>query len=364
MKIQDVIKIIEQTAPPSYQENYDNAGLQVGNSADELKGVLICLDSTEEIIDEAIRKKCNMVLAHHPIIFSEIKKISHADYVGRVIIKAIQNNIAIYAAHTNLDNVYYGVNKKICDTLGLTNCKILAPKKLFLKKLVTFCPADHAEKVRTAIFAAGAGNIGNYSECSFNAQGTGTFKAGSETNPFVGKQGERHSENEIRMEIIFEAVNQQQVLNALFETHPYEEAAYDIYPLENISQNTGSGMIGTLEKEMDEQNFLSLIKTRMKTQCIKHTRLTGKKVNKVAVCGGAGSFLLCDAIVQQAQFFISSDFKYHQFFDAGNKIVIADIGHYESEQFTKQLFYDLLKDKIPTFALHLSETVTNPVNCY
>ena len=284
--------------------------------------------------------------------------------MGRTIIKAIQNNVAIYAAHTNLDNVQQGVNKKICEKLGLINCKILSPKKSLLKKLVTFCPKEHVEKVQAAIFSAGAGKIGNYDECSFNADGTGTFRAGEGTNPFVGKIGERHNEKEIRIETIYEAVNQSKIIHALIESHPYEEVAYDIYPLDNVYQNIGSGMIGELVKETDEKEFLSLVKQKMQTGCIRHTKLLNKKVRKVAVCGGSGSFLLNEATRQGAQCFISADFKYHQFFDSDGKIVIADIGHYESEQFTKEIFYELLKEKIPTFALHFAETVTNPVSYF
>jgi dinuclear metal center YbgI/SA1388 family protein len=364
MRIDEIIKVIEQFAPTAYQESYDNAGLITGDANTEVTGILICLDSTEEIIEEAIRKNCNLVLAHHPIIFSGLKKISSTNYVGRTIIKAIQNNIAIYAAHTNLDNVQHGVNKMICEKLGLKNCRILSPKKYLLKKLVTYCPEDHIEKVRAAIFSAGAGKIGNYDECSFNNDGTGTFRAGEGAEPFVGKVGERHSEKEIRIETIFEVVHQNQIIRALLDSHPYEEVAYDIYPLDNGYQNIGSGMIGDLEIEMDEKDFLSFVKSKMETDCIRHTKLTGKKVLKAAVCGGAGSFLLNDAIRQDAQFFISADFKYHQFFDADKKIVIADIGHYESEQFTKNIFYDLLNEKFPKFALHFAETVTNPVSYF
>ncbi|MEP7170209.1 MAG: Nif3-like dinuclear metal center hexameric protein [Bacteroidota bacterium] len=364
MKIEEVIKVIEQFAPPAYQESYDNTGLITGDSGTDVTGILICLDSTEEIIEEAIRKNCNLILAHHPIVFSGLKKISNENYIGRTIIKAIQNNIALYAAHTNLDNVQHGVNKKICEKLGLKNFKILSPKKSLLKKLVTFCPKDQADKVQAAIFSAGAGKIGNYDECSFNIDGTGTFRAGEGTDPFVGKISERHSENEVRIETIFETVYHSQIIRALLESHPYEEVAYDIYPLDNTYQNVGSGMIGDLEHETAEKDFLLLVKNKMQTDCIRHTKLTGKKVYKVAVCGGAGSFLLNDAIRQNAQFFISADFKYHQFFDADNKIVIADIGHYESEQFTKEIFYDLLKDIFPTFALHFAETVTNPVSYF
>jgi dinuclear metal center YbgI/SA1388 family protein len=362
--IKDVISYLEAVAPPSLQESYDNAGLIVGDETKKVKGVLIALDSTEAIIDEALKKSCNLIIAHHPIVFSGLKKFNGKNYVERVVIKAIQNNIAIYAAHTNLDNVQCGVNKKICDILGLQNCRILAPKKNILRKLVTFCPADKAEKIRTALFEAGAGHIGNYDECSYNIEGYGTFRAGKGTDPFVGEKGVQHRENETRVETIFPFYLQSGIIANLLKAHPYEEVAYDIYPLENSYLQVGSGMIGELENEMAEKDFLTHIKKVMKTDCIRHTALLNKKVKSVAVCGGAGSFLLKDAIREKADIFITGDFKYHQFFDADGKIVIADIGHYESEQFTKELFYELLMQNFSTFAAHLSETVTNPINYF
>jgi dinuclear metal center YbgI/SA1388 family protein len=362
--LKDVIDYLEEIAPPSLQESYDNAGLIVGNDAAEIKGILICLDSTEAILDEAIKKNCNLIIAHHPIVFSGLKKLNGKNYVERVVIKAIQNNLAIYAAHTNLDNVQIGVNKKICDKLGLNNCRILSPKKNLLRKLVTFCPTDQADKIRTALFEAGSGHIGNYYECSYNIEGYGTFRGGKDTNPYVGEKGRQHRENETRVETIFPSYLQSKIVVGLLKVHPYEEVAYDIYPLENSHQQVGSGMVGELENEMDEKSFLKHVKESMKTDCIRHTALLNKKVKRVAVCGGAGSFLLNDAIREKADIFITADFKYHQFFDADNRIVIADIGHYESEQFTKELFAELLKQKFSTFAAHLSETVTNPVYYY
>lgn len=363
-KISDIIRIIEAIAPPSFQESYDNAGLITGNADDGLTGALLCLDSTEAVIDEAIAKRCNLVIAHHPIVFSGLKKITGSNYVERTIIKAIKNNISIYAAHTNLDNVHAGVNKVICEKLGLINCKILSPKKSLLKKLVVFCPVNAASKVRDALFQAGAGNIGNYSDCSFNIDGEGTFKAGDNTSPFVGEKDKRHSETEIRIETIFEAHRHIPIVDAILKVHPYEEVAYDIYSLDNTHALAGSGMIGDLQQPVSEKDFLARIKTNFRTGCIRHTYLLEKPVTKVAVCGGSGSFLLAEAIKQGADFFVSADFKYHQFFDADKRIVIADTGHFESEQFTVQLFYDLLKEKIPTFALHFTETSTNPVHYF
>ncbi len=362
--IKEVTFYLETIAPPSLQESYDNAGLIVGNDADEVKGILISLDCVEDVIEEAIRQKCNLVVSHHPIVFSGIKKLNGKNYVERTVIKAIQNNIAIYAIHTNLDNVHTGVNKKICDKLGLKNTKILSPKKNLLKKLVTFVPKDHAEKIRQALFDAGCGHIGNYDECSFNIEGTGTFRGGENTNAFVGEKRKQHHEPEIKIESIFSSHLEAKIISALIKSHPYEEVAYDIYVLENYHQEIGSGMIGELEKEMDEKDFLQLLKLTMKTGVIRHTKLLRKKVKRVGVCGGAGSFLLNDAMHAGADFFVTADYKYHQFFDADDRIVIADIGHYESEQFTGELLKELLVRNFSTFAIRLTELVTNPVHYY
>lgn len=362
MNLKIITDYIETCAPLAYQEPYDNAGLITGNYESEISGALLCIDSTEEVIDEAIQKKCNLVIAHHPIVFSGLKKITGKNYVERVIIKAIRNNIAIYAAHTNFDNIAEGVNSKIAAKLGLTDCKILASNSGLLRKLITFCPIDKAAEVRQALFVAGAGNIGNYDECSFNTEGMGTFRGGEQTNPYVGKKGTQHSEKEVKIETVYPEYIEREVLKALFQSHPYEEVAYDIVSLNNQYHKVGAGVIGELEQEKGELEFLKDIKSKMQTSCIRHTKALGKPIKNVAVCGGAGSFLLDRAIASKADVFITSDFKYHQFFDAEDKIMIADIGHYESEQFTKELFYDILKKKFPTFALHLSEINTNPIN--
>jgi dinuclear metal center YbgI/SA1388 family protein len=360
-KIKNISSFFENLAPLQLQESYDNAGLIVGDFNSEVDTVLVTLDVTEDVIDEAIRKKAGLIVAHHPIVFSGLKKITGKNYVERTLLKAIKNDIAIYAAHTNLDSVEGGVNGKICEKLGLENCKILQPASGQLKKLVTFIPLDQAAQVREAVLAAGAGNIGNYDSCGFDLEGKGTFRGNELTNPFVGEKGEIHTEKEIRFETIFPAYIQGKVISALLNAHPYEEVAYDIYSLDNKFNKVGMGMIGTLTEEKNEREFLEQLKSTFNTGVIKHTALKNKKVKKVAVCGGAGSFLLNQAIAAGADVFVSGDFKYHQFFDAENKIVIADIGHFESEQFTKELFYELLTKNFPKFAIHLSEVNTNPV---
>ncbi|TZF85928.1 Nif3-like dinuclear metal center hexameric protein (plasmid) [Pedobacter sp. BS3] len=361
MVLSDITRFLETQAPLAYQEDYDNSGLIVGRPDAEVGSALISLDCTEAVIDEAIRKGCNLVISHHPIVFKGLKKFTGKTYVERVVMKAIKHDVAIYAIHTNLDHVHTGVNARICEVLGIKNYSILSPKGNLLKKLVTFCPLSHADKVRNALFAAGAGNIGNYSECSFNADGFGTFKAGGNTRPFTGNIGEQHHEPEIRIETIFLAEKERPIVLALLEAHPYEEVAYDIYSLANTWQQVGAGMVGWLDAETDEIDFLRMIKQKLRGSVIRHTALRNKKVKKVAVCGGSGSFLLPQAIAAGADVFITADYKYHEFFDADGKIVIADVGHFESEQFTQQLLLEIIQKKFPNFALHLTEENTNPI---
>lgn len=364
MILQNIITEIENFAPLPYQESYDNCGLLTGNKQMEITGALLTLDCIEASVDEAIKKKCNLIIAHHPIIFGGLKKLNGNNYVERTVIKAIQNNIAIYACHTNLDNVKLGVNRKIADKLGLVNQQILAPKKSLLKKLVTFVPNDYLEKVRGALFNAGAGNIGNYDQCSFSLLGTGSFMGNENANPFIGKKGELSLENEIRLELIYESHREFSILSALKQNHPYEEVAYDIYQLENYYQNIGSGMVGEFEKALSENEFLEHLKAVFKLKTLKFTQLMNKPIKKVALCGGSGSFLLKNAISSNSDAYVSSDFKYHEFFDAEDKILIADIGHYESEQFTPEIFYEIISNKFPNFATYLTEINTNPVNYF
>ena len=360
MIIREIISYLDSVAPPAYQESYDNAGLIIGNPGMIITSALITLDVTEAVIDEAIETGCELIIAHHPILFKGIKKINGNSYVERCVIKAIKNDIAIYAAHTNLDNIMGGVNSKICEKIGLTNLSILSPVKEQLFKIVTFIPEDHLDKVREALFDAGAGEIGNYDKCSFSSNGTGTFRGGDEANPYVGEIGEFHFEKEVRFETIIPKHLKNNVIDALLKSHPYEEVAYDIYPLQNSMSQVGSGMIGELPGAENEIDFLSRLLQIFGCKCIRHTYLLGKPVKKVAVCGGSGSYLLPAAIAAGADIFVTADVKFHDFFDAEERIVIADIGHYESEQFTKELFYEILIKKFPNFALRLSEVKTNP----
>lgn len=362
MKVRDIITAIEEVAPLSYQESYDNAGLIVGKYDWELTGALICLDVVEEVVEEAIEKGLNLIISHHPIVFKGLKRFNGNNYVERVLMLAIQNNIAIYSAHTNLDSVKGGVNDRMCDVLGLINRKILSPISEDLKKLVTYVPSDYVEKVRASLFESGAGKIGNYDSCSFNLEGEGTFKANHLASPYVGQKNKLHYEAETRIETIFPKYLQGKVVSALLNSHPYEEVAYDIYALENKNYQVGLGMIGELETPMESLEFMKRLKELFVCDVIRHTSIVKDKIRKVALCGGSGSSLLKKAKAAKADIYISGDFKYHEFFDAEKKLIIADIGHYESEQFTREIFYDIVTKKFPNFAVRISEIHSNPIN--
>lgn len=362
MIVREIAELIEQFAPIGLQENYDNSGLLVGNAETRVNGVLICIDVTEEIISEAVSYGCNLIVSHHPLIFGGIKRITGQNAVQRCIILAIKNDIAIYAAHTNIDNAPNGVSFRMGSLLGLRNMKVLQPLSGALCKLVTFVPKLHLSKVHEALFEAGAGHIGNYDSCSYNTDGYGTFRALPDSKPFVGKPNVLHTEPEVRIEVILPTHITSKVVNALLSVHPYEEVAYDIIPLQNDWHNAGTGITGELDLEVPENEFLQRVKSVFNCGIIRHSAFSGKKIKKIAICGGSGISLLNNALKENADIFITADVKYHDFFEAENRILIADIGHFESEQFTKQIFYEIITKKMPTFAVRISETNTNPVN--
>jgi len=360
-KIKEFTHLLQSLAPLSYQESYDNSGLQTGNPDDEVTGVLLTLDCTPAVIEEAIANDCNLIVAHHPVIFKPLKKLTGSNSVEQVIIKAIQHQIAVYACHTNLDNVLPGVNTPIADKLALINKKILAPKSGDLIKLVTFAPLENAAAVLEALYAAGAGQIGNYKNCSFRTTGMGTFTPTNAAQPYIGELDKAEVVNEYRLEVIFPEHLKSQIVAALLSAHPYEEVAYDLYRLENNNQEVGAGILGELPNPMPPGEFISYLKEKMELELVRHTSFLTKPIQKVAVCGGAGSFLIKDALRHQADIFITADLKYHDFFAAEDKIILADIGHYESEVFTKELFYDIIIKKFTNFAVLKSKVNTNPV---
>ncbi|WP_118193850.1 Nif3-like dinuclear metal center hexameric protein [Albibacterium indicum] len=364
MKLVEITKYLESLAPLHLQEDYDNSGLIVGNPQDEITGALVALDCTERIVDEAIEHHCNLIITHHPIVFRGLKRFNDSTYVERVVAKAIRHRIALYAAHTNLDNIRGGVNAKIMERLGIQNPAMLSPKGNVLKKLKVFVPISHSEVVKNALFAAGAGNISNYSECSFSSSGTGTFLPNEYALPTIGEAGRRENVQELAIEVIYPYYKERNILIAMYESHPYEEVAYDIYSLDNSYQEVGAGMIGNLAEPQPKETFLSFLKEQMNVQVIRHAGHKTNNIQRVAVCGGAGSFLLKNAIRAGADVFISSDFKYHEFFDAEDKIMIADIGHFESEQFTQDLLLEVIRKKFPNFAIQITKESTNPIKYY
>ncbi len=361
MKIKEIVSALDRFAPLPLQDGFDNAGLQIGLTEAEATGALLCLDVTEAVLDEAIALGCNLVISHHPLIFKGYKSITGKDYAERCILKAIRNDMVLYAAHTNLDNAKGGVNYKIAEKIGLKHLQVLEPQRNSLLKLVTFVPTEQAERVRKALFAAGCGNIGGYDSCSYNLKGEGTFRAGENTHPFCGSIGELHREEEVRIETILPSYKKGEVVRALLSAHPYEEPAFDLYPLENEWTQAGAGIVGELETPETGLEFLKRIKKIFEVECVKHNRLTGREIQKVALCGGAGAFLIPQAICSGADIFITGEIKYHDYFGHEDEILLAEIGHYESEQYTKEIFYSIIRDLFPNFALHLSKINTNPI---
>ncbi len=361
MRIKEILQTIEQIAPLPLQESFDNSGLQVGDPNQEAEGVLLCIDVTENVVDEAISLSCNLIISHHPLIFHPIKSITGRNYMERSVIKAIRNNIVIYAAHTNLDNAVNGVNFKLAEILNLENLRILSPQKNALLKLVTFVPQSHTEYVRNALFNAGAGNIGNYDSCSFNLSGEGTFRAKEGTNPFVGEVNELHFEKESRIEVILPKFRQIEIQRILLAVHPYEEPAYDFIPIINDWAQAGSGVVGELPDALPEQEFLYLLKDVFNLTSIRHTKMQGKEIRDVAICGGSGAFLIPQAIAYGADAFITGEAKYNDFYDVEGRLLLAVVGHYESEICTKDIFFDTITKKFPTFVAHKSAFDSNPV---
>lgn len=364
MLIKDIISSLEELAPLNYAEDFDNVGLLTGSPQWELSGVLVSLDSLEEVVDEAIERDCNLIVSFHPIVFSGLKRFSGSSYVERSLVKAIKNDIAIFSIHTALDNQFKGVNHMIAEQLDLKNQQILIPRTGIIQKLVTYVPRDHAQQVREALFRVGAGNIGNYDHCSFNLNGTGTFKGNDSSNPVVGQKGILQVEEETLISVTYPRHLQKLITGALFQAHPYEEVAYEITTIENKHQHIGMGMIGELKQPQEEEAFLTKVKEKFKAGCIRHSALLNKPIKKVAVLGGSGSFAIDEVLRAKADIYLTADLKYHDFFKAEGKLVLADIGHFESEQFTKDLLCGYLSEKFPNFAILLSHTNTNPIKYF
>jgi len=364
VRVSDILRMLAEAAPWELQEVYDNSGLLIGDPDMKVGKILVAIDVNEEVVSEALQKGCNLIISHHPLIFKGLKRISSGTGTERSVILAIRHGLAIASYHTNIDNIETGVNGVIAQKFGLLDTRVLLPRIATMRKLVVFCPVSHVENVRLAMFDAGAGHIGEYDSCSFNSEGFGTFRAGDGANPFAGQIGVLHQEPEIRIETIVPAFRLSQAIKSMIAAHPYEEVAYDVYPLENQISTIGSGMIGRLPQPLEEGDFLLLCREVFGTACLRHNRFTDKRIVKVAVCGGSGAFLIGDAASQFADAFVTADIKYHDFFDAPENLLVVDAGHYETEQYTKELIRDIIVKKIPTFAPLISEVKTNPVHYF
>lgn len=362
MKIKEIVSHFESIAPTSLQEKYDNSGLQVGSAEQDIERALICVDCTEDVVNEAVEKNCGLIISHHPLIFDGLKRLTGSDHVQRTILKAIKNDIALYAIHTNLDNVIEGVNGRLADVLGIKAERVIRPMTDRLLKLCVHVPVANFEKVRNALFAAGAGVIGDYSECSFSVKGQGTFKPEEGAEPSTGQIGERESVEELRLEVILFKWRKRQVLAAMNAAHEYEEVAYELVELGNEHLGLGSGLLGSLPEPISEDAFIDLVKSKLMVPFVRHSAKLGTSVQRIAICGGSGSFLLEDAIALGADAFVTADLKYHQFQEPDNQLLMIDAGHYETERSTMQLLRDLMVEKFPKFAIHLTETVSNPIH--
>ncbi len=362
MLVKDICSCIEEFAPLSYQESWDNCGLLIGSPQQVVNKALLTIDVTEAVVAEAVEQKTQIIISHHPLILSGIKRLTESTDTQRAVAMAIKNNIAVYAAHTNMDVAPGGVSRRMADKLDLIDVEVLSPQGSGLQKLVTYIPRDYFNQVREAVFHAGAGHIGNYDMCGYGVEGKGTFRASENADPFVGQRGSLHTEPEMRFETIFPTHLGRQIIAALLDSHPYEEPAYDIYALQNTDKRVGLGVIGILPNALDEQRFIQKLKDTFSVPFVRHTEFRNKDIRKVALCGGSGSSLLGNAVRGKADVFVTADFKYHQFADAERNILVADIGHFESEQFTKEIFHEILTKKFPNFAVHFSKVKTNPIN--
>lgn len=356
MTIKEVTQFLESRFPLYLQEDFDNCGVQCGNVNNEISGAMVCFEMTEKIIDEAISKNCNLVISHHPLILKRgITKIVPSDRVGAMICKALANNMVLYSMHTNIDSGEGGGNDVFAEKLGLSDVKVMAPVKGLYRKLVVNVPAEHSEKLKEALFKIGCGQQGNYQKCSYSTLGKGQFEPNGEAKPFIGTQNNLEKVEEERIEMIYPAYLQHAVIQAIYENHPYEEPAFDLFSLENTERKVGLGRIGELPEEMDCKEFFSYLKEKLNLEHLRYCGDEGKKIRRVAVCGGGGAGFIDTAIALNADAYVSGDFKYHDFFKSHSGTVLVDIGHYEGECFIKNIIFNLLKEKFTTFAVLSSE---------
>lgn len=362
--LRTLLACIEQWAPFSWQESYDNAGLILGDPDRNVTEALVCFDVTPEVVDEAVRIGAGLIVSHHPAIFKGIKRINPASRLGYMIKQSLCHDIAWCALHTNLDNTLNGVNSYLCEQLGLKDVQPLAPLQDIYGKLQVYVPEAYAEKLRQALAEAGCGAGARYDACSYSSRGEGRFRAGSQAHPFSGQIGELHCEAECKIECLYPLHKTRQVLDVLRTNHPYEEPAFDLLPLRNEATGQGAGAIGNLQESMQETELLDKLKELTGTHCIRHSGFRGRKIRRIALCGGSGGSFIGNACARQADAYITGDLKYHDFADAGSGTWLVDIGHFESEKFAMELIFRFIRKNFPNFAVSISEQARNPVSFY
>lgn len=361
IQIKEILGHLDTLAPFKYTESFDNTGLLIGDSNQSVTKALICLDVTDQVIDQAIAEGYDLIIAFHPLIFKGLKSIGTQDRVGRCVTRLIRHDIALIAIHTNLDKSMQGVNQMISQKIGLDAMRFLMPEQT-MSKLVTYVPHAHVDVVRESLIQAGAGQIGEYGGCSFSSLGEGTFIPSKNSNPYVGEKEKMHREAEARLEMLVPHHLKSKAVQSLLAAHPYEEVAYDLYPVEVGGSIAGMGMVGELAKPMSPKAFLSHLQTVFGTPNIRYSAYN-KQIQTVAVLGGSGAFALGAAMGCGADALVTADLKYHDFFIPQEQLMLIDIGHFESEQFTLQILKDYLSKKIINFAFDLTSVNTNPV-CY
>ena len=361
MKVKEITNAIEAVAPLYLQESWDNSGMQVGNPDSEVTGVLLCTDVREEILDEAIKRGSNLIISHHPLLFRGLKKIVGRTYQERIVALAIKHDITIYCAHTNMDCAVGGVNFKMAEKLGMKNVCVLDPQQGTQRKIVVFVPTEAVAEVEKAMCDAGAGRLGNYDNCSYSMSGEGHYRALDGAEPWAGKVGERHSEPEVRLEMLVHNALCGRVVAAMIKAHPYEEPAFDIIAIENGDKYAGLGVIGDVEPQ-DARAFLEKVKNAFEVETLRYSGILDRNVRRIAMCGGAGAEFAGLAMSKGADVYITGDMKYHEFQGNEERIILVDIGHYESEHFTKEIFYDIISKKNPNFAVDFADTEKNQVN--
>lgn len=369
MIVKELIKYLEDWAPPGAAWEKDNVGLLVGSGDEKIENIFLSLELTGEVLEQALKKNCNFIFTHHPLIFNPVKNLDvNKNPNSKLIYKLIKNDINLFSAHTNLDFTKDGVSFTLAKKLKLNKITFLKNEESNQFKVVVFLPETNLDEVASAMFNQGAGIIGEYNNCSFRTNGIGTFKGSANSNPFIGKKENFEKANEVRLEVLVDSWKLNKVINAMLKSHPYEEPAYDIYPLRNKNVNYGAGAIGELDNEMNVNEFLKHVEKSLLLSNFRFVNGNKRRIKKVAVCGGSGSELLNDAISKNADVFITADIKYHTFHDAKNKILLIDAGHYETEvvilKIVEEKIKKLIKEKKENIKVYKYSSSTNPVKFY